>query len=292
MAIELAKKYLPLLDAKYQKESVTSVLDAPANMVRETGEANSILVPKMTVSGLGDYSKTTGYPAGAASLVWETHTFTQDRGTQFSIDRMDNIETIGMAFGQLAGEFIRTAVAPELDAYRFAQYNSLAGNTTSATPTASNIVDIVDTAIYTMNDAEVPDLDRVLFISNECYNYLKQSAATRFANVQVNNGVISRDILTYDGMQVVKVPAPRFYSAYTFNDGSSTFGFTAAAGAVGINFMVVHKSAPMQVVKTALPKIFSPEVNQTADAWLFQYRLYHDAFVTDNKVNGIYVHTK
>jgi hypothetical protein len=39
-------------------------------------------------------------------------------------------------------------------------------------------------------------------------------------------------------------------------------------------------------------KVFDPDVNQAKDAWLFQYRLYHDAFVYDNKVKGIYLHNK
>ena len=53
--------------------------------------------------------------------------------------------------------------------------------------------------------------------------------------------------------------------------------------------MIVHPSAIMQVVKHAAPRIFSPAVNQEADAWKFDYRVYHDAFVKDNKVNGIFV---
>jgi hypothetical protein len=48
----------------------------------------------------------------------------------------------------------------------------------------------------------------------------------------------------------------------------------------------------LQATKLAAMKVFWPEENQTADAWLFQYRLYHDAFVYDNKVKGIYSHIK
>ena len=46
----------------------------------------------------------------------------------------------------------------------------------------------------------------------------------------------------------------------------------------------------LQVTKMALPKVFTPDENQTKDAWKFQYRLYHDAMAYENKVNGIYVH--
>ena len=54
--------------------------------------------------------------------------------------------------------------------------------------------------------------------------------------------------------------------------------------------MIVHPSAVVQVNKFMLPKIFSPDENQKMDAWLFQFRLYHDAFVYDNKVKGVYLH--
>ena len=39
-------------------------------------------------------------------------------------------------------------------------------------------------------------------------------------------------------------------------------------------------------------KIFSPDENQKLDAWLFQFRLYHDAFVYENKVKGIYLSSR
>ena len=42
---------------------------------------------------------------------------------------MDNMETIDTAFGQLAGEFIRTKVVAEIDAYRMAKLASKAGTT-------------------------------------------------------------------------------------------------------------------------------------------------------------------
>ena len=54
----------------------------------------------------------------------------------------------------------------------------------------------------------------------------------------------------------------------------------------------MHPSAVWQATKHNPLRIFEPGVNQTADAYLFQYRVYHDAGVYANKVNGIYVHMK
>ena len=90
---------------------------------------------------------------------------------------MDNMETIDTAFGQLAGEFIRTKVVAEIDAYRMAKLASKAGLTgTAATLTASTAAQAVDDAIAAMNEAEVSEEDRVLFVTPTIYKFISQSA--------------------------------------------------------------------------------------------------------------------
>ena len=53
--------------------------------------------------------------------------------------------------------------------------------------------------------------------------------------------------------------------------------------------MIVHPSAVMQAVKLATPRIFSPQVVQQANAWQYDFRQYHGAWVKHKKTNGIYV---
>ena len=53
----------------------------------------------------------------------------------------------------------------------------------------------------------------------------------------------------------------------------------------------MDKNACYNVTKLNVAKIFSPDENQNKDAWQFDFRLYHDTFVLDNKVKGIYAHT-
>lgn len=90
-------------------------------------------------------------------------------------------------------------------------------------------------------------------------------------------------------------------TAYTYSatTGKITFTTAPASGkeavvtyytAASINFMIIYPRAILQVVKFALPKIFDPDTNQDKDAWKFQFREYHDAFVYDNKAKGIYLH--
>lgn len=293
-SIELIQKYVPLLDAKYAAESKSSVLDVQSDLIRETANAKSVLIPKMILSGLGDYDRSNGFVKGNVTLEWVTHTFSKDRGRSFQIDAMDNEETAMVAFASLSGEFIRTQVAPELDAYRFSTYSAKAGNSVEETLTKDNIITAIDTAIGTLDDAEVPEGDRVLFVSVQAYNLMKgtNELVKRF-DVQASNGNVDRRIETFDGIQVVKVPSARFKTAYIFRDGKTSGqeegGFTPDVESEAINFMVISKSAVVQIVKLALPRVFTPEQNQEAHAWKFDYRLYHDAWVLDNKEDGIYV---
>ena len=291
--IALAQTYLPLLDEVYKASSRTAILDSTKVKIVN---GNTVKVYKTSMDGLGDYSRNAGYTNGDVTGTWETLTLSKDRGRSFQIDRMDNEETIGMAFGTLAGEFIRTKVAPEIDAYTFAK---LAGTTGILTATAADIAigttdvpGLIDEAEREMNEAEVPTEGRILFISETAYAGLK-AKVTR--SVQNDVKGINREILTYNDMLIVRVPQNRFYTAITLYDGTTSgqkvggYVGTATTGKP-INFMIVHPSAVTKCMKHVLPRIFTPEQNQTADAWKFDYRIYHDTFVFDNKVKGVYLH--
>ena len=289
----LAENYLKLMDEVYKANSKTSILDSTKVQIVN---ANTIKVFKTSMDGLGDYSRNDGYTKGNVNGTWETLTLTKDRGRTFTVDRMDNEETIGMAFGTLAGEFLRTKVVPEIDAYTFAK---LAGATGISTGTPDDVTvgttdlpKLISEAEREMNENEVPIEGRVLFISETAYAALqaKIDRTTMNGDASINNGVV-----TYDGMQLIRVPQSRFYTAITLYDGKSSSqeagGYAGTKGTgYNINFMIVHPTALTKVVKHVLPRIFSPEVNQDADAWKFDYRVYHDTFVYDNKVNGIYLH--
>ena len=292
-SITLAQQYLPLLDEVYKATSRTALLDQTRV---EIVNGNTVKVFKTSMDGLGTYSRNAGFTLGDVTRTWETMTLSQDRGRTFLIDRMDNEETLDMAFGTLAGEFIRTRVAPEIDAYTFAK---LAGTTGISAGTAADITvgttdvpGLINAAEMQMNEDEVPQEGRILFISETAYAGLR-AKISRFVTNDIRD--INNDAEMYDGMRIVRVPQSRFYSAITLYDGTTsgqTGGGYIGTASTGykINFMIVHPSAVCKVVKHVLPRIFSPDVVQKADAWQFDYRIYHDTFVYDNKKKGIYLH--
>jgi len=163
--IALAKKYVAMLDEVYKLAALTADLESDASLTREGANTNEIVIPKMTLQGLADYSRSGGYVAGDMTLAWETVAFNFDRGRKFSIDSMDNEETIGVAFGRLAGEFLRTKVVPELDAFRFAKYAGLAGVSPAGAPLADGaaVIAALRAATSSMDENEVPMEGRILY---------------------------------------------------------------------------------------------------------------------------------
>ncbi len=125
--IQTAKKYIPVLDKIYKLNSLTAVLDGNPELAREGANAGELLIAKLSMQGLADYNKNTGYVDGDVTLEWETVKAEYDRGRMFSVDNVENQDSADLAFGQLADEFIRTKVTPELDAMRFAKYAQTSG---------------------------------------------------------------------------------------------------------------------------------------------------------------------
>lgn len=288
-SIALAKAYIPLLDEVYKLASLTSILDGNPELVRQGANANELIIPKMSLQGLGAYSRNSGYVTGDVTLVNETVQCNFDRGRMFTVDNMDNMETAGIAFGQLAGEFIRTKVVPELDAFRFASYASASGISKVAEgatlSTGANVIAALRAAVTEMDEDEVPLEQRYLFITPTLHGLVQDLDTTK-----------SREVLSRFA-SVIDVPQTRFYTAITQYDGTSsgqTDGGYIKNASTGkdINFMIIHKPALIQFTKHVAPKIVTPEQNQTADAYKFGYRNVAIADVYDNKVAGIYLHHK
>ena len=282
--IALFKKYIDLLDEVYKVESKTSVLDMDSTLVRQGANANEIIIPKIEMDGLADYSRNSGYVSGNVTLTNETVKYNYDRGRKFTVDNMDNEETAGIAFGKLSSEFIRTKVVPELDAFRFATYAAVEGvGKTEADLDSGDgaLLAILEAQNY-MDELDVPADGRYLFITPTLFNFIN-SVDSYKSKAMLDN---------FTG--IISVPKTRFYTAIDLLDGTTmdetAGGFKPAEGAKTINFMIVHKPAVLQYSKHTVNKIFTPEENQDADAWQFCYRAYGLADAYENKAAGIYLH--
>lgn len=295
--IALAKQFVPLLDETYQLSSLTAILDGQSELARQGANANELIIPMMAMQGLGDYSRNSGYVEGDVTLTNETVTCNFDRGRMFTVDTMDDLETAGIAFGRLAGEFIRTKVVPELDAFRLSSYASAAGvsKATGTLATGEAAVAAIRAAVTKMDEDEVPLTERYLYITPTLHGLISDMDTTK-----------SREVLSRFAA-VVDVPQTRFYTKIAQKSGKvitggtneaptstdeTAGGYAKASEGKDINFMVIHKPAVIQFQKHVAPKIITPQGNPDADAYKFGYHNVGVAKVYQNKAAGVYVHSK
>ena len=271
--INLVTKFQPLLDEVYKAAALTTDLENSA--VKFDG-TKTVKVLKLTVPPLGTYTRNTGYTAGDVTADWEPFTLTQDRGTEFSVDAMDDEETLNMTFGNASSEFIRSSVVPQVDAYRFAALAKAEGVSTAsaALTTGDAAIKAINAGMTQMDEDEVPTEGRILYITPTLKRMIDDLDS--YKSKKCLEGI----------SKIIIVPQSRFYSDVTVNDK----GFAKADGAVNLNFMIVDPKAAFAVAKHKKLRVFDPDTNQKRDDYLFQYRLYHDAFVYPQKAAGIYVH--
>ena len=284
--IVLAKTYVPLLDEVYKKASVTADLTSDSALMRAGANAKEILYPQISVTGLGNYDRNSGYTGGAVSLDWKTTTFNYDRGTKITVDTMDNAESYNIAFGRAGAALMREKVAPEADAFTFATLSGVSGiSTVSATyADAQEFLRALLEAITKMDEDEVPEENRLLYATPTLLNSVMALDTTK-----------SREVLAKFSKRVA-VPQSRFYTAIDLKDGRTegeeAGHYAKAADGKDINFMIVHKPAIIKFDKHVASNVIAPENNIDMDAYTLKYRKYGLVDVYKNKVAGIYLSAK
>ena len=285
--IALAKNYTSILDEVYCNASVTADLTSDNTMVRAGANANEIIYPQISVSGLGDYSRNSGYTDGSVNLEWITSKFNYDRGTKISVDVMDNEESRDIAFTMAGSELMRTKVAPEADAFVFATLAGTAGISKATPATYADATEFLNALIVAknkMDEDEVPEEGRILYATPTLMNGVMALDTTK-----------SREILNSFTVKK-KVPQSRFYTAIDLLDGKSPSEeaghYKKATEGKDINFMIVHKPAVIKFDKHTVSDIIPASANPSADADIAKYRKYGIVDVYQNKVAGIYMSCK
>ena len=289
-SIGLASRYLPILDEIYKAGSKTALLDTVQDRVRWDNNYKTFYLFETDMVGLANYSRNDGFVRGDVTSGWRAYVPEWDRGRQFLVDVEDNLESMSMSFGTLAGEFMRTKVIPETDALRFSTYAAgaaAANKVTETLSTSAATIASIDDATAALDDEEVPYEGRILFVNPTTYKLIKGGITRMIENRERD---IDYNVEIYNDMRVITVPSGRFNTQVTLTAASAhgdAGGFTASGQT--INYMIVHPSAVLQAVKMADPRIFSPRENQQAQAWMYDFRQYHGAWVKNQKKNGIYL---
>ena len=279
MSIELTTKYAPQTDELFKAESKISLL---TNTDFDWTGAHAIKIYKLSTAPMNDYSRNrdsaTVNEDSAETLsrygklldlsaTTEELLLKHDRSFIFNIDRLDEDETQGqLEAGTALARELREVVVPEVDANVYTVMTSGAGNTPSpAALTAKNIYPSVLAASQALDDAEVPETERVLVVTPATYALLKQAA--EFDNTEIGAEMRARGgVAMLDGAAVVTVPAVRM---------PEKFGF-----------MLAHPSATVAPVK--LEDFGIHNDTPLSSGTIVTGRVCYDAFVLDNKKSGIY----
>ena len=277
MAISLVTKFAPYTDELFKAESKISLL---TNTEFDWIGAHTVKIYKVSTAGMNDYARNVysdDDPAYTAisrygelydlSASVEEMLLSKDRSFIFNVDKMDTDETAQQveAASALARQ-LRNVVIPEIDTYVFNKMISGAGTTATAkTLTIESIYADILAGSEALDDAEIPETGRVLVVVPEVYTLLKQSTA--FDHTDIGADMRAKGVVgILDGMVVVKVPASRL---------PEKFGF-----------MIAHPSATVCPVKLEDYTVHNDTVLSSGD--IVTGRVVYDAFVLDNKADGIY----
>lgn len=290
---EYAELFMRELAQKYAREMVSNDLTL-SNQGIKFLNAQTIKIPRLTVSGYKDHNRNTlGFNTGTISNDWEPKKLEHDRDIEIAIDPMDIDETnLVTEIANIQNVFEEEQAIPEKDSYRFSKlakeaetYKSKGAVIDTEALTTTNILEYFDQWMADMDDASVPQEGRILYLTSAVQKLLKEAdGITRTMSVGAA-GVIDRRVHGLDDVTIKPVPSARFKDKYDF-----TTGCVPAASAKQINMILVHPSCVISRDKYAYMKLFTPgSDSRTADKYVYQNRYYTDTFLIENKACGIAV---
>ena len=273
MAIDLVTKFLPYVDEQFKNESKKSLL---TNQDFTWTGAHTIKVYKITTGAMTDYGRSgpaegnwSRYGAvGNLDATTEEFTLKKDRSFSFAIDKLENDETAQQLAGATAlARQQREVVIPEVDTYVYGVMAAGAGTKAAAVALAAdNIYEKILEASQALDDAEIPETERVLLVSPATYILMKKSPDIVMDTDIGQDMRLKGVIANIDGANVIKVPSVRLPSKFGFMLGHPS----ATVAPVKLEDYTVHENPP------------------GISGSLVEGRVCYDAFVLDNKKMGIY----
>lgn len=310
--IAYASLFQQNLDKQMTAKLTSGWMEANAGQVIYNG-GNEVKIPHLELQGLADYNRkdTTGYKNGDITFKYQTKEMRKDRGRSFQFDSHDVDETnFVLTAGNVLSVFQTTKVVPEVDAYRYSMLaremliahtqqgqpvkgivsgtngTGIAQGIVSSnyTPSKSTIYAKVKADLAAIRDI-VGDIPLVISMTSTSLSELEQAdEISRQLNVtDFARGEIMTKVKSIDGVPIIEVPSSRMATEFDFKNDAAG-GFAKSSQGIDINWMITPLVGPIAVSKTDEVRIFSPSVNQGANAWKVDYRKYHDVWLTEEQV--------
>lgn len=210
-----------------------------------------------------------GTPIEMEDVIQEM-TLTQDKSFSLTVDKGNNADQQGL---KAAGKMLKLQLAeraiPTMDQYIFKTLSEKAGKIVGKDTALSktNVCERISAGTEALDDAEVPQGGRTLFVPASTYTYLKHSPEFTKLEGIGTKAIAKGQVGEYDGMAVVKVPKGRWPA--------------------NVNFMIVYKNSATGPVKLNDTKLHQDPPGISGN--LIEGRQYYDCFVFGSKCDGIYV---
>ena len=289
---EYAEAFTNLLQQKYAKELCSDEL-TKSNPGVKFINAKTIKLPRMTVSGYKDHTRTPGFNAGTMSNDYEPKALAHDRDIEFWVDPMDIDETnLTLSVANIQNTFETEQAIPEKDSYRFSklysELSTFSGRINNETITATNFLEAFDTEMSYMDEAGVPEEGRILYVTPTMKKIVKEAEGIQRVMAVTTPSTINRNVQSLDDVTIKMVPEARMKTKYKFTDW-----FVAAEDSKQINFILIHPTCVVCRDKYSYIKLFTPGTDsRTADGYLYQNRNYGDLFLLEKKVEGCIINAE
>lgn len=268
MSVNLASKYESQIITKWQIESFLA--GKVSNKYSFEGVRSISIYTPVTVD-LSDYTRSGtnrfGTPVEMQDTL-QTLTLSQDKSFAITIDKGNNADQLNIkGAGEMMSLQMKEKMIPHNDKYALSVWAKHAGNSVVVSaPAKDTIVTMLATALVTLDNEQVPDDMRWIFIGGTNYNLLRLSSEY-LASDPLSSQILPKGVVgTFMNATVVKVP-----DSYM---------------PTGVQFLIAHRDAVIYPMKLKTLRILTDVAG--LDGSLLEGRHYFDAFVLGQKANGVY----
>lgn len=252
-------------------------------------DSKTIHIPSISVTGRKNVNRDAidGTFQRNVDNSFETKTLTFYREWSTSIDPADVLDTNMILTIQNATKvFNEEQKFPEKDAYTISKIYAdwtAEGKQADKTPlTVDNVLIVFDKLMEAMDEALVPSMGRILYVTPAVKTLLKQASQIGLSrNVQTGANTINRVVDRLDEIKLISVPSFLMKTAYNF-----TTGFEPSGSAKQINLFLVHPSAILTPNKYAFVGMEAPAAGTKGD-YIYYEKEYSDVFILNNRTGAI-----
>lgn len=181
--------------------------------------------------------------------------------------------------------FNETQKFPEKDAYTISKIYAdwvAEGKEADTTPlTVDNILAVFDKMMEGMDEALVPSIGRILYVTPAVKTLLKSASNIGLSKSVEHQANINRVVDRLDEVRLITVPSFLMKTAYDFDTG-----FEPSVSAKQVNLFLVHPSAILTPNKYAFVGMEAPAAGTKGD-YIYYEKEYADVFILNNRTGAI-----